>query len=76
MKKIFLKLGILALCLSSCDDTDDTSNLSRANTIISFTHNWDGTPVDNTDFNTIQYTNENGEMLSIERLRYVISDIT
>ena len=40
-----------------------------------FTHNWDGTPVTSADFNAIQYTNANGELLSIERLRYVVSDI-
>ncbi|GGI56127.1 MbnP family protein [Winogradskyella haliclonae] len=75
MKKIFVLLFI-SLYFASCSDDDNNSGLSPASTTLSFSHNWNGTPVSNADFNTIQFTNENGEMLSIERLRYLISDIT
>ncbi|AEH01031.1 MbnP family protein [Lacinutrix sp. 5H-3-7-4] len=79
MKKIFSLLAIIAaLTFSSCsDDNDDNITLNtEAQTTFSFKHTWNDTEVTSADFNTIQYTNENGEMLSIERLRYVISDIT
>ncbi|WP_299115896.1 MbnP family protein [uncultured Winogradskyella sp.] len=75
MKKIFALLFI-SLCFASCSDDDNNNSLSPSSTTLSFSHNWNGTPVTNADFNTIQFTNENGEMLSIERLRYLISDIT
>ncbi|WP_411766272.1 MbnP family protein [Winogradskyella sp. A3E31] len=76
MKKIFaLFLAIGMVTLSCSEDADDNS---VANSIVTFkfTHNWDGEVVTNTDFNTIKFTNANGEMLSIERLRYLVSDIT
>ncbi|WP_299115601.1 MbnP family protein [uncultured Winogradskyella sp.] len=75
-KQVLIILVTLGLSFFSCStDGDSTQNFQVATTF-KFTHNWDGAPVTNSDFNTIQYTNENGEMLSIERLRYVISDIT
>ena len=46
------------------------------NVTFNFAHNWDGIEVTNTNFNTIQYTNANGENLSITKLRYLISKIT
>ncbi|MBT8244325.1 MAG: hypothetical protein HKP48_05330 [Winogradskyella sp.] len=76
MKKIFVLVFVTTFCFWSCTDDDNNSNLNPANTTFNFSHNWDGIPVNSTDFNTIQFTNQNGEMLSIERLRYVLSDIT
>ena len=57
----------------SCSKEKDNTNLS---TTFNFTHNWDGIQVSNSDFNTIQYTNANGEVMSIEKLRYLVSKIT
>lgn len=74
MKKITSILFICLLFVSCSEDNDDT--VSQVNTTFNFTHNWDGTTVTNADFNTIQYTNANGEELSIEKLRYLISKIT
>lgn len=78
MKKSILILSFGLLFITSCseDNDDNISSNNNINTTFNFTHNWDGTNVSNTDFNVIQYTNENGEQLSIERLRYLISDIT
>ena len=76
MKKNFALLFIAVFSLISCSDDNDDNLKATATTSFSFTHNWDGTAVTNANFNTIQYTNENGEMLSIERLRYLISDVT
>ncbi|WAC01230.1 hypothetical protein N7U66_13990 [Lacinutrix neustonica] len=69
---------ISILLLYSCsEDRDDNLTLQTdAKTTFSFTHYWDDTQITSSDFNTIQYTNANGETLSIETLRYLISDVT
>ena len=74
MKKILAIILILFTLLSCGTDKDDTK--SMANVTFNFVHNWDGIEVKNTNFNTIQYTNANGENLSITKLRYLISKIT
>lgn len=76
MEKTFALLSVILFSFLSCTDDDNNSNLSPATTTFNFSHDWDGTAVTSADFNTIQFTNENGEMLNIERLRYLISDIT
>ena len=35
-----------------------------------------GTEITNDDFNQLKFTNENGQVLSIERLRYLISEVS
>jgi len=72
MKKIYLLLAFFALM--ACE-SDDNSVQKFSAIQLNFTHNWDGTNVTFSDFNTIQYINANGEELSIERLRYLISDV-
>ena len=75
MKKIIALIPILTITLVSC--SNDENNTSQLNTLtFTFNHNWDGTPVSSNDFNQVQYTNANGDHLSIERLRYLISDVT
>jgi hypothetical protein len=76
MKKILALVFILLLSLNSCSDSNDVILNPQASTTFTFTHNWDGVPVTNSDFNELNYTNDNGDVLSIERLRYLISDIT
>ena len=61
----------------SCSSDDNDDNIPQnVMASFSFSHFWDNDEVTNADFNTIQFTNANGDMLSIERLRYLISDIT
>lgn len=43
---------------------------------INFSHNFDGLPVSSANFNQFNYVNQNGDTLNINRLRYLISDIT
>ncbi|WP_298494397.1 MbnP family protein [uncultured Algibacter sp.] len=75
MKRIIPILMILLITFSSChEDNDD--KITLANVTFNFSHNWDGTSVTNSDFNSIKFTNEKGNQLSIERLRYLISKIT
>lgn len=75
MKQIITILLLSVLTLSAChEDNDDKINL--ANITFNFNHNWDGSSVTNSDFNSIKFTNANDDQLSIERLRYLISKIT
>ena len=75
-RNIFFMLLIGLLLVSSCSEDNDDNLTANTNISFKFIHNWNGQSVTNADFNTIQFTTENGEMLSIERLRYLISDIT
>lgn len=72
MKKIIPFL-ILVLLISCSKNNDITVN--PVSVQFSFSHNWQETEVTSADFNDLKFTNENGETLSIERLRYVVSDI-
>ncbi len=64
--KILTLLTIITLFVScNSDDPVQTATIT-----MNFTQNWDGTAI---NFNTIQYTNANGEQLSVTRLRYLIS---
>jgi hypothetical protein len=74
MKKI-LCLITITLLLLRCE-SDAVSANTQTNVSLNFVHAWEDTPVTNSDFNSIQFTNENGEQLSIERLRYLISNVT
>ena len=73
MKKIAL-LFILATALTACNNDDD----SPTNVVMSvnLSQNWDGTNVTAADFGTTEFTNENGEVLTISKLRYLISKVT
>jgi hypothetical protein len=75
MKKIALSLFV-ALAIVSCKKSDDDATPQNVTVDFNFTHNWDGDAIENADFDVIQYTNENGEMLSISKLVYLISDVT
>ncbi|WP_299884080.1 MbnP family protein [uncultured Lacinutrix sp.] len=78
MKKIFALLIISAITFTSCsDDNDDNlKTKTEAKTSFNFTHNWDDTAIAGSDFENTQYTNANGEMITMTRLRYIISDVT
>lgn len=76
IRKIVLLFGItIALFACESDDSENANALQTSPTFI-FSHDWDGTPVSNADFNGFNFTTDNGENISIERLRYIISDIT
>lgn len=71
MKKIIGSLFILVLLFSSCNNSEENISIT-----LNFTQNWDAVPVTSDDFNVFKYTNANGEKISIERLRYLISNIS
>ncbi|MBZ0327660.1 MAG: hypothetical protein K8F54_08665 [Altibacter sp.] len=74
MKKIAL-FAMIAMVAMSCNNDDDNSS-TPVNVDFLFTHNWDGSAIENSDFEVIQYTNAHGEELSLSKLVYLISDIT
>ena len=70
MKKIALL--IFSIALINCAGLQD---LEEANVTIEFTHNWDGDIVDTSTFGNFNYRTANGETVSIDRLRYVVSQL-
>jgi hypothetical protein len=73
MKKIIIIC--LFFALNSCSQDRDIS-LSPVAITLNFSHSWDGIEITNADFNELKFTNENEQDLSIERLRYLISEIS
>lgn len=71
MKKLVPFLLIILFLFFSCSKNEE--NLTIA---LNFTQNWNGISVTNQDFNTMKFTNENNDKISIERLRYLISNIS
>lgn len=67
-------LFLLSIILISCVDDDSTEVTSGAMGF-AFYHTWDGEEVNFEDFNRFDYTNANGEVMSISKLKYLISDI-
>lgn len=43
---------------------------------LTFNHNWDGESITGDDLNTLKFANANGQLMSVELLRYLISDVT
>jgi hypothetical protein len=42
---------------------------------LNFSHNFDGTAVTAADFDQLNYTNANGDLLSVTKMQYLISDV-
>lgn len=73
MKKIAFLLTLL-IAFWACD-SDDDNNAPQFLISVSHSHNWDGENVSSDDIGITEFTNENGEVLKITRLRYLISKI-
>ena len=48
---------------------------TEGNVTLNFTHNFDGTAVTSADFDQLLYTNANGDLLSVTKMQYLISDV-
>ena len=72
MKRIYLLVAISLSILCGCS-SDSNDTVTPVNVTLSFSHYWDDTVVTNSDFNDLKFTNAYGNLLSIERLRYLIS---
>ena len=71
MKPKHILFLLAAAIITGCSEKDD--NFSEVN--FKFIHKWDESIVTSSDLDTIQFINESGNELSIERLRYIISNI-
>ena len=71
--KMKLLIIIAIISLVSCSSNDDKAS----DILISVTNsqNWDGENITASDLGTKEFTDENGEILKIERLRYLISKV-
>ncbi len=74
MNKILFLL-LVAFAFTGCNSDDDNATDQDVNVTFVFSHNWDGANFTNANFGNTNYTNENGDVLQIERLRYLISNI-
>ena len=75
MKTRILAIICLTFVLCSCSEDNDIS-LEPVAITLNFSHSWNGTEITNADFNELKFTNENEQDLSIERLKYVISEVS
>ena len=72
-----MNIRIYLFCLIVfCTQCSKNESLQTAVVSLEFSHVWDGNAVTDSDFNEIKFATKNGDTLSIERLRYLISDIT
>lgn len=76
MKNTIFQLALLLLVFSCTNDETSNNPTPEVNVTFNFSHNWDGTAVFKLLFNNIQFTNANGDQLSITKLRYLVSKIT
>lgn len=72
LKIIFLITVLFSL--NGCNNDDDTSK-KNGTLAINFTHNWDDVEVSASDLNDLKFTTANNDLISIVKLRYLISNI-
>lgn len=75
MKSNYVLL-LLIFLLTACEKKECCVNFDPVTVTIKFSHNWDGIPINQSDFNNFKFTTENGELISIELLRYVVSNVS
>lgn len=64
------------LMLYSCKEpTNCCVNIEPITVTMKFIHHWDGTPINPSDFNNFKFTTQNGEVISMERLQYLVSNV-
>lgn len=71
-KKLFLL--ILVVFFMACDKNDDQPQNTPVS--IDFSHSFNQQAIDSSSFNALDYTNGFGTILSLTRLRYLISQIS
>lgn len=75
MKSNYVLL-LLIFLFTACEKKECCVNFDPITVAIKFSHNWDGIPINQSDFNNFKFTTENGELISIELLRYVVSNVS
>jgi hypothetical protein len=76
MKKQHCLLILILILVTRCSEEKECCVQPQFSITLNFTHHWNGLKITPQDFNELKFTNENGELLSIERLRYIISNIS
>ena len=76
MKKQHCLLILILILVTRCSEEKECCVQPQFTITLNFTHHWNGLKITPKDFNELKFTNENGERLSIERLRYLISNIS
>ncbi|UAB81790.1 hypothetical protein INR76_03260 [Marixanthomonas sp. SCSIO 43207] len=76
MKKVALLLAV-AFTVLACKDVDENEVVKTDYDVqFNFTQNWDGQEINNADYQTTEYTNDKGDVLTISKLNYLISNVT
>tara|TARA_B100000787_G_scaffold50411_1_gene36297 strand:- start:135 stop:884 length:750 start_codon:yes stop_codon:yes gene_type:complete len=77
MRKKYCLLILTLILVTGCGEELDCCGQPEQFTVtLNFTHHWNGLKITPQDFNELKFTNENGERLSIEKLRYLVSNIS
>ncbi len=63
-------------CIYPAAEEPIVEDETKASITVNFTFNFDGVPVSNQNFNMFNYVNQDGDTLSISRIRYLISDLS
>lgn len=74
MKKLIVLFTALTFAFSSCSSNDDEV-AQQTSVTVNFKAYWGDTEITASDFNQFKYTTELGQTVSIERLRYLVSNI-
>ncbi len=72
IKNHLFVLPIAILCSCSADNDEA---IKQIDVTLNFTHYMDTLAIDQSDFNKLNLTNKKGNVLSIERLRYLVSKV-
>ena len=76
MRKKYCLLVLILILVTRCSEEKECCVQPQFTITLNFTHHWNGLKITPQDFNELKFTNENGERLSIERLRYLVSNIS
>ncbi|HCY96693.1 MbnP family protein [uncultured Polaribacter sp.] len=75
-KQHYLLLLMLFLVTRCSEEIECCVQPEQADVTLNFTHYWDGIKLSNQDLNQLKFTTKNGENVSVENLRYLISELS
>ena len=67
--------GVLILCIAFSCSSNDEEFEENTNISITFSHYWDDEEITTDDYGTITFTNDSFNDLSIDNIKYVLSDV-
>ena len=72
LKPLYFLIGVLLFW--SCSDNNDVI-VQPVSITLNFSHSWNGAEITSANFSSTEFTNEQGTVLTIDDVRYLISDI-